>query len=131
MTAAAVLEELGRRKIDLTSEGDRLRWRGPKGAFTPDLKSEITKLKPEILTLLNTTEANSCGAGCPSSGNAIRPLEEQNAEALELLGEMIDFYNERASVLEYDAGFPRDEAERLALIEVKASETFQKWQNLG
>ena len=131
MTAAAILEELGRRKIDLISEGDRLRWRGPKGALTPDLQSEITKLKPEILTLLNTTEVNSYGPGRPSSENAGRPIEDRNAEALELLGETIDFFNERASILEYDAGFPRDEAEQLAMIEVKASEIYRAWQSLG
>src|SRR5262245_14077210 len=117
MTAATMLDELERLKIEVVAEGDRLRWRGPKGALTPALRDEIAKLKPEILTLLNATEAN-CRVDRPLAGEA----GERRPKALELTGELIHFYNERAAILEHDAKFPRHEAERLAMVEAKASD---------
>jgi hypothetical protein len=56
--------------------------------------------------------------------------EDKRAEALELLGWLTYFYNERAAFLEYDSGLSRAEAERLAMIETKATEGYQRWQQL-
>lgn len=76
-------------------------------------------------------EADTYGPGRPSPENAGRAVEDRLTEARELIGELIDFYNERASVHEYDAGFPRDEAERLAMLEVQATDTYRRWRALG
>lgn len=128
MTVAALIEELTRLGVTLTPEGDRLRYRAPAGAITPELKQRIVEQKLEIIAVLNHEDY---GAGRPSPENATKPVEERCSEALELLGELTDLYNQRAAVLEYEAGFPRDEAERLAMIETKATETFRCWCRLG
>lgn len=49
MTATDVLVELTARGVTLTPEGDRVRYRGPKGAMTPELLEQVTKHKPELL----------------------------------------------------------------------------------
>ena len=57
-------------------------------------------------------------------------VEGRRAEALELLGWLTYFYNERAAFLEYESGLPRAEAERLAVMETKGTEDYQRWQQL-
>jgi hypothetical protein len=76
-------------------------------------------------------EGEDYGPGRPSPDTAARPLEDRRNEALELLGELTDFYNQRASILEFEGHFPREEAERLALAETKATETYRRWRALG
>jgi hypothetical protein len=128
MTALALIEELSVLGVKLVREGDRLRYRGPAAVITPELKQRILKQKAEIIVTLTQSE-NS--AGRPSPENARRPVDERCAEALELLGELIEIFNDRASVLEFDAHFPRAEAERLATLEVCATETYRRWRALG
>jgi hypothetical protein len=84
--------------------------------------------EPEAQALSLSTEY---GPGRPSLENAARPIEERRAEALELAGELNYLFNERAAILEYEARLPREEAERIAMIEVKASETYRCWRALG
>ena len=57
-------------------------------------------------------------------GSACRP------EVLEMKGALIEMFNERAAILEYEAGFPRSEAERRAKIETESTETFRRLQAL-
>ena len=76
-------------------------------------------------------EPENYGPGRPSTENAARPLEDRRNEALELLGELTDFYNQRAAILEYEADFPRLEAERLAMIETRITATYRRWLALG
>jgi amino acid adenylation domain-containing protein len=52
MKTAAFLSHLNSLHVRLSAEGERLRIRAPKGALTPDLHSELTKRKAEILALL-------------------------------------------------------------------------------
>ena len=52
MTAHEALQEAQRRGIVLTPAGATLRFRGPKGALSDELKRALTRHKPEVLNLL-------------------------------------------------------------------------------
>ena len=52
MTAHEALQEAHRRGIVLTPAGATLRFRGPKGALSDELKSSLKRHKPEIIALL-------------------------------------------------------------------------------
>ena len=58
------------------------------------------------------------------------PAKGAWAEAKELLDWLSHFYNERAACLEHEAGFPKLEAERLAMIETKGTKAYQYWLEL-
>jgi len=59
MTTLEFLSHLRKRDIRLWLDGDRLRFNAPKDAMTPDLRSELTQRKAEVLALLR--EAGSEG----------------------------------------------------------------------
>ena len=69
-----LLSKVRAARIDLKVDGDRLLYRAPIGAITPDLKAALAELKPTL----------------------------------------VYEFNERAAILEYDAGLPRGEAETKA-----------------
>lgn len=52
MTAHEALQEAQRRGVVLTPAGATLRFRGPKGALSDELKSNLKRHKPEIIALL-------------------------------------------------------------------------------
>ena len=52
MTAHQALEEARRRGITLTPAGTVLRFRGPQGALSEDLKQALKEHKPEIIAIL-------------------------------------------------------------------------------
>ncbi len=52
MTAHEALQEAQRRGIVLTPAGATLRFRGPKGALSDELKRALTRHTPEVLGLL-------------------------------------------------------------------------------
>ena len=52
MTAHEALRETRRRGITLTPAGTTLRFHGPKGALSGELREALTKHKPEIIALL-------------------------------------------------------------------------------
>ena len=52
MTAHQAIQEARRRGITLTPAGATLRFVGPKGALNEELRRELKRHKPEIITLL-------------------------------------------------------------------------------
>ena len=52
MTAEVLLQELRSRGVRLIPEGDRIRYRAPMGALTPDLKAKLSARKVEVLAAL-------------------------------------------------------------------------------
>jgi hypothetical protein len=52
LTAAEVLETASRRGVELFTEGDRLRYRAPPGALTPELREALISRRSELLALL-------------------------------------------------------------------------------
>ncbi len=57
MIASELLEDLTRRGVYVWTEGEALRYRAPEKALDSRLRSEIVRLKPEILDLLRRREA--------------------------------------------------------------------------
>jgi len=54
-----LLSYLGSRDIKLWVEGDRLKFNAPKGALTPELRSQITERKTEIIKFLHQKNLTS------------------------------------------------------------------------
>ncbi|MCP4659061.1 MAG: AMP-binding protein, partial [bacterium] len=48
------LDHLRQHEVEVWAEGERLRFSAPKGALTPELRSELARRKSEILALLHT-----------------------------------------------------------------------------
>ena len=53
MTAADLISDLKRRGVELRVTGDRLRWRAPRGAMTPELAESLRRCKSETIALLS------------------------------------------------------------------------------
>ena len=64
MTAQQAIEEARNRGIVLTPAGEKLRFRGPKGALSEKLKCALTRHKPEILNLLEEVRSTYRCSGC-------------------------------------------------------------------
>lgn len=96
MSAALLLARLRERRVVLAREGDRLRFRSPAGAFPEALRAEVVAQRQDLLALLLREEV-------------ARLLTE--ADRADLL--------ERAGIIEYDAGFPRDVATLRACRETR------------
>jgi aspartate racemase len=56
MTLVELLSTLRSRDINVWADGERLRYTCPSGALTPDLRVELAKHKPELITFLNETD---------------------------------------------------------------------------
>ena len=67
MSVTALLEELRSREVELTLVGDRLRYRAPKGALTPELKQALVDWKPEVIAALRPMPAPLLER-CPKCG---------------------------------------------------------------
>ena len=52
MTSSEILTKLDRRGVVLEPNGDKLRYRAPQGALTPELREAITENKAEIISTL-------------------------------------------------------------------------------
>ena len=86
MTALEALQEARRRGIVLTPSGTVLRFRGPKNALSENLKRELKRHKPEIMTLLSTGPATypctTCGQfAFPEAGTRCYWCREVSREA--------------------------------------------------
>ena len=59
MKAGTLLDDLRRRGIEVWADGDRLRYRGPKGVVTPTLRAELAAQKADILEFLFKNNATA------------------------------------------------------------------------
>jgi hypothetical protein len=81
MTAENLLHQLHAQGLCFSIESDGGLRVGPKAALTPELRALIQTHKPALIEVLNRAQ------------------------------DAAEFYEERAAILEYDAGFTRKEAE--------------------
>ena len=72
MTSSETLAELDRRGVVLEPNGDKLRYRAPQGALTPELREAITENKAEILSTLRRV-----GDGQPAPLNRPPKTEQE------------------------------------------------------
>ena len=75
MSTLALLETVRSYGIELTADGDQLRYRAPKGIMTPGLFAQIQEHKAEILALLQDASkallgtVGRHGTPCPQCGD--------------------------------------------------------------
>lgn len=93
MTVLELLENLKKRGVDLAPAGESLRYRAPAGALTPDLRQALAAHKAEVLAHLR--------------GEAVG-LPPHVGDWPE---EWLEVFIERAGIMEFDGGLPREEAE--------------------
>lgn len=126
--AADLLGDLLKVHVEIVLEGSSLRWRAPFGVMTPELKDVVTRRRLDIIAVL---APNVFGAGRPSPENANRSKAERLQEARKLLLWLTDFFNERLSILQFEAGFSEDEALKRAKAETVQTEAYRSWRALG
>jgi hypothetical protein len=102
MTSKELFANLKKHGVELSLDGENLRYRAPKGVLTSELRQSLTEQKQAILTLLS--QPSPIGA------------------APTVLDERMDF-EERAGIMEYDGGLTRVEAERRALETIRGKYT--------
>jgi DNA polymerase I-like protein with 3'-5' exonuclease and polymerase domains len=68
----AVLTKLGRLGIQISRQGEDLRFRAPKGSLTSELRQEIARFKSEILAALAGSACSSTSEPLPGLGNPTR-----------------------------------------------------------
>jgi hypothetical protein len=101
LSAFDLIDHLVDRGIEIVVVGDKLRWRAPDGTMTDDDIAILREHKQAIVA-------------------AHRPTHPTPAEFDGWLDEQIeiarrrDAFEERAAILEFDAGLSRPEAERQA-----------------
>jgi hypothetical protein len=105
MSAALdLMKSLAADGVEFSTDGVRIRWRNGGGRVTPDV---VATLAAEKATVIDFLSGKDVPAGVPAS-----PDPEDLRAAFE----------ERAAILEYDAGLSREEAEQQATAEVYGSE---------
>jgi hypothetical protein len=55
MTLAVLIQECMKRNIHLAADGEVLCYKAPPGVLTPELRAQLTKHRPQLVTLLNET----------------------------------------------------------------------------
>ena len=105
MSTPDVIDHLVDRGIEITVDGDKLRWRAPAGTMTDEDIALLLEHKIAIIA-------------------AHRPTHPTPAEFNGWLGQQIeiarrrDAFTERAAIMEFDAGLLRVEAERQAAADI-------------
>ena len=61
MSAAALLSDLRRRGVELTADGDQLRYRAPRGVLSPDVLADLRTHKRELLAELGAASVEGAG----------------------------------------------------------------------
>jgi hypothetical protein len=100
MTARALLRDRQAKDVQLTVQGESLAYDAPDGALTAELLEALRQHKAALLALLVQT-----------------PEETPDLEAeYRRFRHCLALWEERAAIMEYDGGLPRDEAEWQAYL---------------
>jgi TubC N-terminal docking domain len=102
MSPAALLVELDRQGFTLAVEGDGIRVT-PASRLTVELRDRIRRHKPDLLLLLSPE---------------VKAPAEPDTSPADLPSEWQELWGERAAIMEYDGGLPRERAEAEALKDV-------------
>lgn len=105
-TATDLVADLQARGVTLCACGEDLLYDAPAGAMTPELKAELARRKPELLALLR--QPGRWGRWAAALVRLVTTDPDRRADLMEL-------FDERAGVYEYEGNLPREEAERRAL----------------
>ena len=92
--------------VVLTANGDRLAFDAPAGVITPEMVAVLKARKGELLAVLRGDYLAAAAALVLSVPNAV------------LRDELVQDFDERAAIHEYEGSMTRREAERLAYHEL-------------
>jgi hypothetical protein len=106
MSAARLISDLHRQGFTLSVNVDKLIVEGPVNLMTDALKAELTRHKPALLLLCRVDWARR-------ASHLLSKINDPDHRA-----DLRFQFEERASVYEYDGNLTRDEAERLAYLEL-------------
>ena len=136
----ALLAELAARGVELAIEGGRLRYR-PAAAVPPSLAERLSACGMEIKNLIapgyGTGElavlvraglapadvpmvAALKGTMAPMGPLVVTAVESDAPIAMDLSPDDREVFEERAAILEFEHCMPRERAERLALLDIRA-----------
>lgn len=103
MTAVEVLAACDAKHIRLVVVGDHLQYRAPRGAVTDALREAVARHRADIVEMVRAriAVAHEAPAAWPE------PWRER--------------FEERAAILEFDAGLTRKNAETTAAVQVRAA----------
>jgi hypothetical protein len=107
--AATLIQDLRAHGVELQADGDRLRFR-PASAVTPDLRERLAAMKPDVLAALERLDLRR------ELADIIR--ESRRGGDPNRAADALEQFRERASIMQFDAGLDRHEAERCALADV-------------
>ncbi|MCG3139125.1 MAG: hypothetical protein HJJLKODD_03004 [Phycisphaerae bacterium] len=98
VTATELLNDLQRRGVRFSVHCGKLRADAPVGVLTPEVKTAIGHLKPQMITILTPNQ----------------PINHPD----QLPERWRELYEERAAIREFDGGQAREHAETEALKEI-------------
>lgn len=105
-TATELVTDLQSRGVTLCACGEDLLYDAPAGVMTLELKAELARRKPELLALLR--QPGRWGRWAAALVRLVTTDPDRRADLMEL-------FDERAGIYEYEGNLPREEAERRAL----------------
>jgi hypothetical protein len=103
MNAAELIRECRRRGVRLLVQGSELRYVGPRLAVDQEIVRELRAARSAVLSLLTNPDAQAEESDVPRA-----EPNETDREAL------LDRFEERAAIMEFDGGLSREEAEHRA-----------------
>ena len=62
MTARDLLAQVTDLGVELTLEGDNIRYQAPKGVLTPDIRAALRQSKPQLIQLLSKSRTTRVAA---------------------------------------------------------------------
>ena len=110
MTATEILAELHQRGVMLEPNGDRLRYSGPKGALTSELREAIAENRTEIIAVLNQTTGLT-DLPFPVGYGGLPLAQVQAAEAVMDGLKITDLVLRKHNMLAWVRGYYRDHGE--------------------
>jgi hypothetical protein len=135
MNAEFIIQEVAGRGVILHLDGDTLRWRGPAGAFTPDLQNKVRELKPGIIQSLRAEATKSRGT-CPfcklesCQGCRYEAAFQARLERARGLCQQVRDEWELKRAMGIRQGFPEALAQQKATKEIRESRLFSDWKSV-
>src|SRR6266516_22444 len=105
-TAVHLLADPRRAGVILSANEDRLRFDAPAGVMTPGVLAMLKARKMELLAVLRGNYLHAAAALALCASDPDRRME------------LAHLFDERTGICQYDGGFSRGEAERMAYREL-------------
>jgi hypothetical protein len=108
MTAESLLCELRNRGVEFVIDGSRLRYH-PKSAVPENKRALLTRYKPDLIRLIVDSKVPPPSRWARCAAALLATIEDADQRA-----DLRDAYEERAGILEYEAGLTREDADERA-----------------